>query len=184
MREGSSYALTGLDAVPWSKIEHAYGPATDIPDLLRTLSASDSKVRDKTWYEFHGNLWHQGTIYEATVPAVPFFIRLLEAEDLPDRHRILLYLALLFTGRSYWDVHKEQTIRREEIVKSEFPEMLQKELSWVEATKKAIREGRQTYAQSLQSRDVRLKIAAAYLLGLIDDGENRALEKVSSQCEK
>ena len=32
---GSTPILERLDEVPWDTLEHAYGPADDIPDLLR-----------------------------------------------------------------------------------------------------------------------------------------------------
>ena len=31
--------LEGLDDQPWETLRHAFGPATDIPDLLRDLLA-------------------------------------------------------------------------------------------------------------------------------------------------
>jgi hypothetical protein len=36
--------LIGLDAVDWAALEHADGPATDVPDLLRDLSRADPAV--------------------------------------------------------------------------------------------------------------------------------------------
>ena len=35
--------LEGLSNVDWAKLEHAYGPAEDVPDLIRAL---DSSVED------------------------------------------------------------------------------------------------------------------------------------------
>jgi hypothetical protein len=55
--------FSAIDQVPWSEVVHAYGPATDIPDLIRALTSPDVKTRSDSWYELHGNLWHQGTIY-------------------------------------------------------------------------------------------------------------------------
>jgi hypothetical protein len=31
--------LEGLDAINWQQLTHAYGPATDVPDLIRKLTS-------------------------------------------------------------------------------------------------------------------------------------------------
>jgi hypothetical protein len=183
MKEGSVTVPVGLDAVAWAKIEHAYGPAVDVPDLIRALVSPDAKIRGGAWYQLHGNLWHQGTIYEATAYAVPFFLQLLKSEKVPGKQEILIYLARLFLGRSYWDVHKDLTSSRQEVAKPQFAETLRTELSWVDATKQAIRVGRETYLQLLQGRDIGPRIAAAYLLGLIGESENEILEQIAESSE-
>src|SRR5438094_198378 len=109
----------------------AKGATIDVPELIRTLASPDGSLRDKAWHELYGNLWHQGTIYEATAYAIPFLIRLLEAPAVPDKQRILLYLAMLFIGRSFWDVHKSTSILRGEVSKPGFEEKLKAELECV-----------------------------------------------------
>lgn len=37
--------LAGLEEIRWEELEHAYGPAADVPDLLRALR-SPSKERE------------------------------------------------------------------------------------------------------------------------------------------
>lgn len=68
--------LAGLDAVAWDGLAHAYGPATDVPGLLRTLfsdSDSDSaEEAEEADYELWGRINHQGSVYPATPAAVPF----------------------------------------------------------------------------------------------------------------
>lgn len=179
--------LSGLDVVPWNKLEHAYGPAIDVPDLIRALASPDKELRDETWYTLHGNLWHQGTIYEATAFAVPFLVGLLDGETVPEKYRILIYLALLFTGRSYLDVHKQLSTMEHEISKPGFREKLKAELEWVGATKAAIRSGRGTYLRQLHDPAGEPRIASAYLLGLIDqginEGEDSVWEEIARSCE-
>ncbi|MEY9928791.1 hypothetical protein ABH926_003430 [Catenulispora sp. GP43] len=65
-------ALAGLDDVAWDSLEHAYGPAGDVPELLRTLAGGDAEQAEEAVYELYGTIWHQGSVYPATVPAVPF----------------------------------------------------------------------------------------------------------------
>ena len=76
--------LAGLDAVAWDLFEHAYGPATDVPELLRALVCGDDdqaaeaaqEIAQEALYELYGNIWHQGSVYPATVPAVPFLVEI------------------------------------------------------------------------------------------------------------
>ncbi|KAJ7228391.1 hypothetical protein GGX14DRAFT_538664 [Mycena pura] len=92
-----SNPLVGLDAVDWSSLKHAYGPATDVPDTLRRL-ASPSLTEDdlrSIYYDLYGNIYHQGSRYSASVAAVPFLIALLDASATVCRERILQLLVRL-----------------------------------------------------------------------------------------
>ena len=89
-----------LDEVDWSSLRHAYGEASDVPDLIRSLAAPDRKTREDALYELYGNIWHQGTVYEATAYAVPFLIELLQHPELPERHDVVALLRELATGNS------------------------------------------------------------------------------------
>jgi hypothetical protein len=63
--------LEGLDDVDWTSLTHAYGPADDVPRCIRALASRRKKKREKPLWELFGNIWHQGTVYEATAAAVP-----------------------------------------------------------------------------------------------------------------
>lgn len=67
--------LDGLDDVEWPELTHAYGDAGDVPDLLRR-AASDGDAAEEALSEIVGCLFHQGTVYSATVAAVPFLTEL------------------------------------------------------------------------------------------------------------
>jgi hypothetical protein len=89
-----------LDRVPWSKLEHAYGSAEDVPELLRELrTAPPSRGEGPLWHLF-GNIYHQGTVYEATAHAVPFLIKLAADKSTPDRVGVLELLACIASGDS------------------------------------------------------------------------------------
>ncbi|WP_405967853.1 hypothetical protein OG613_30485 [Streptomyces sp. NBC_00015] len=64
----------------WAELHHAYGPATDAPQMLVALLDADQVVRSKALGKIHGILHHQNTIYEATVSTA-----LYVAAILPDR---------------------------------------------------------------------------------------------------
>jgi hypothetical protein len=82
--------LEGLDAIDWSAVEHAYGPATDVPDLLRTVATGDAKQRKAALDAFDASVNHQGWITPAAVPATPFLLELWRAEIEPARLTVLL----------------------------------------------------------------------------------------------
>jgi hypothetical protein len=99
--------LTDLDRVNWATVDHAYGPATDVPRQLRTLASGDETSRKAALWELWGNIWHQGTVYEATAYAVPFLARIARSADLdPERRsQVVLILAKIANGTSYLEIH-------------------------------------------------------------------------------
>ena len=184
MSRSLDQVLSGLDDVPWKQLQHAYGAASDVPQLIRDLAATNNKTRDHAWYELHGNLWHQGTIYEATAYAVPFLLKLLVLKSVSNRYELLLYLARLFNGRSYIDVHKDLKTSPHEVAKPDSQERLRMELSWVEATREAVRAGHDTYLKLLREGDRGLQLAAAHLLGLIGETDHVILETIAEIAER
>jgi hypothetical protein len=87
--------LEGLDDIQWSSLGHAYGSATDVPQLLRDLAQRNAEVREEARDHLYGNLWHQGSVYEATAYAVPFLVELVREPLVQERHELLIYLALI-----------------------------------------------------------------------------------------
>jgi hypothetical protein len=71
--------LEGLGEIPWADLSHAYGPAEDVPGLLRAIASGDAEAAKSAAHELYGNIWHQGTVYEATSHAVPFLARMAAA---------------------------------------------------------------------------------------------------------
>ncbi|MBN6042345.1 hypothetical protein [Amycolatopsis sp. 195334CR] len=84
--------LTALDAVDWSRLEHAHGPADDVPDLIRALAAGTGEWAD-TLDELYGDdLLHQGTCYSATAPGLAVLAGLVGSFAAPQRLDLLLCL--------------------------------------------------------------------------------------------
>ncbi len=90
--------LERLDRVPWAELEHAYGAAEDVPELLRKLLDPDPAVRSETIWTLYGNVFHQGTRYPATPYVIPFLIELCECSETPGRGDLLDYWKSLITG--------------------------------------------------------------------------------------
>ncbi|MFK0192001.1 hypothetical protein [Kitasatospora sp. NPDC090308] len=67
--------LAGLDAHPWAAVNHAYGPAEDLPGLLRAL-AEDGADAEEALDELYGSIVHQGTVYAASADAAPYLARI------------------------------------------------------------------------------------------------------------
>lgn len=91
-------ALDGLDAVGWAELEHAYGSAEDVPDQLRALRADDAAARGKARGALYGNIFHQGSRYEASAYAVPFLVSLAVDTGTPDRGDVLALIGSLTVG--------------------------------------------------------------------------------------
>ncbi|MGW7312380.1 hypothetical protein [Streptomyces sp. NPDC054854] len=99
--------LDGIDDIDWAELEHAYGRADDVPDLLRAAGSADARVREEASDELHSSLCHQGTVYSATAAAVPFLARLVK--DGPGHRLPLLWLlhgAADGTGREHRRVRR------------------------------------------------------------------------------
>lgn len=96
--ETSTLMLEHLDDVPWADLEHAYGTAEDVPDLLRGLLSPDPKTRKQVIHSLYGNVFHQGTRYPATPHVVPFLIELCAGPQVPDRAELLNFWGCLVTG--------------------------------------------------------------------------------------
>ncbi|WP_405452936.1 hypothetical protein OG350_33425 [Streptomyces achromogenes] len=71
--------FAGLDRIAWPELHHAYGPADDVPGMLRALAAGDEEAAAEAEQQVWDSLVHQGTVYPATVPAVSFLSRLAAA---------------------------------------------------------------------------------------------------------
>jgi hypothetical protein len=176
--------LENLDKIDWSNLGHAYGPADDVPELLRSLASDDEDERSNAIYELHGNIWHQGTIYQATAHAVPFLLELLESPKVEDRHEILVLLADLACGTSYHDVHQHLLHRKEEANEQEWQEKIHKELGWVSDVKAAVRAGENLYLGFLNDVEVQMRDAAAYLLASLDRPSAKLAEAIWKRLEK
>ena len=90
--------LEKLDDVPWAQLNHAYGPATDVPEQIRNLAHPDANTRSEAMDELCGNIVHQGTRYEATPYAVPFLYELVEDRRVASRREIIALLVYIAIG--------------------------------------------------------------------------------------
>jgi hypothetical protein len=101
----SGMMLEHLDSVPWAALRHAFGEASDVPRLLRALSAADQGERQASLKALFGCLVHQGSIGEVTLRAVPFLFELLAEPSTPERNWLAFLLASIGDGKGYLRAH-------------------------------------------------------------------------------
>ena len=87
--------LAELDAVDWERLGHAYGTAADVPGLLRALTTD---THERALDALYGNIFHQGSRYEAAAHAVPFLLGLVADPATPARADLVLFLGALAIG--------------------------------------------------------------------------------------
>jgi hypothetical protein len=90
--------LDAIGSVDWAALHHAYHAATDTPGHLVAAAVGDHRCRELAWDELWGTVHHQGTVYSATVAAVPILAALAHWEDYPNRAMALVYLRELAVG--------------------------------------------------------------------------------------
>ncbi|WP_092543300.1 hypothetical protein [Actinoplanes derwentensis] len=66
-----------LAGTAWAELEHAYGPADDLPALLKPLLNGDPGDFAAAMHTLAWNLNHQGTLYSATLPATRYVAAVL-----------------------------------------------------------------------------------------------------------
>ena len=99
MADAFADALDGLDEIPWSELQVAYGSATQVPGILRRLASASQVDVDRGWVQINKQiLLHQGTVWPGTVPAIRFLVRIAAAPKTLRRPRLVGYLAHLSLG--------------------------------------------------------------------------------------
>ncbi|WP_371526184.1 HEAT repeat domain-containing protein [Streptomyces sp. NBC_01283] len=81
--------LTGIEDIDWASMNHAYGDASDVPDLLRGLASPDPAERDEALDGMYGAVHHQGDVYDSTLACVPFLFVLVSDASVRDRGTIV-----------------------------------------------------------------------------------------------
>lgn len=156
--------LEQLLFINWSDLSHAYGSAEDVPQLLRDLTSPDEQLRRRSRGTLYTNIYHQGTVYQASAYAVPFLLELLQEETLPERDELLVLLAYLAQGNTYhrqhWHFYAEER-KQDPTIHAE----LEEGMFWVEKTYEAVSAGLPLYFSLLEDPSPKLRMAALRLLG-------------------
>lgn len=95
----------------WSDLEHAYGSAQDVPELLETFKQSPNR---RTWDNLWSCLCHQGTFYSATWWALPHIVEVVKNTTSKDEQEFYLFLTTIEITRQICKVsltEDEQALR-------------------------------------------------------------------------
>jgi hypothetical protein len=150
--------FAGLDEINWSALTHAYGSADDVPGLLRQRASADPKEASEAGSDFFGNIWHQGTVYEATSYAVPFLVELLARPETHERASLVGLLASIATGSSYLEVHRAQPCFADAREQAIFEKDLAAELYWKRAARAGVQHHADLYWSLLDDPATRVSI--------------------------
>ncbi|WP_030915885.1 HEAT repeat domain-containing protein [Streptomyces sp. NRRL B-24720] len=105
--------FAGIDEVEWASMEHAYGPADDVPGLLRGLASGDPAEREGALDGMYGAVHHQGDVYACTLACIPFLFELVADPGIQDRGSIVELLTSI--GGIDLDEDDEEELDEEEI---------------------------------------------------------------------
>jgi hypothetical protein len=92
-----------VDDVDWAALTHAYGPATDVPALLRAIIDDASRPPAAAWDDLAGAVLHQGSVYPATAPVVPILAGLAAWHGHPSRIEAIRFLREIAIGADFRD---------------------------------------------------------------------------------
>lgn len=156
--------LEQLSSITWSDLSHAYGSAADVPQLLRDLASPDEQIRGSALGTLYTNIYHQGTVYQASAYAVPFLLELMREETVPEREELLVLLAHLAQGNAYhrqhWHFYSEER-KQDPALLAE----LEEGVFWVEQTCEAVSAGLPLYCSLLDDPSPKLRMAVLRVLG-------------------
>jgi len=153
-------ALDGLDDIDWSSLEDAYGPAIDVPKMLRALAAGNQEALG----DLHAHVFHQGaSYYPATAPCVPFLVALALDPEVADRQELVAFLAELSAGHARtgivpWDPYAFRSTP----VSPSYPQ--------AQATLTALRAHLPVLHTLLAAEDPALRAATGHLLAGLGEG--------------
>ncbi|MEE1767511.1 PBS lyase [Streptomyces sp. JV185] len=105
--------FAGIDEVDWASMEHAYGPAGDVPAMLRGLASADPAEREQALDGMYGAVHHQGDVYACTLASIPFLFELVADPGIQDRGSIVELLTSI--GGIDLDEDDEDEIDEDEI---------------------------------------------------------------------
>lgn len=94
--------FSGLDTIDWAALDHAYGPAGEVPALLVLLRSPDPERRGQALDDFYVKVHHQGSIYSSTGAALPFLIEIAADASTPDRGGVMSLVASIGKEAAYW----------------------------------------------------------------------------------
>jgi hypothetical protein len=166
--------LEGLDEIDWAQLEHAYGSARDVPQLIRALAGGDDKAIRSALDELNCTIYHQGTVYTASAPAVRFLAQMLDVLPPPHQAALLDLLGHLAQGHGYYDVHRALPWAKKFLEARQVKDpaaTLAAEHTVVHSTTLAVFGDWSRIEACLDSPDWKVRIAALFVLSLLGQSD-------------
>ena len=182
--------LEGLDDIDWANLEHAYGEASDVPKLIRSLASKDEEERRNALWELYGNIFHQGTRYQATVYTIPFIFELIRDPNVPDKASLIKFTVDLALGYPEaflpkgpnvedWAIDAEQL--KEESESEDLDDFDADWLKHIDAfinSYKAVLKEVETYYNFLDSNNPEIKIMAIFGVAWFREKASESIPKL------
>ena len=144
---GTTTFLQDVRKVKWKSINHAYGTSENIRTALVKLwnisqnieaikSEEDAKKCNhkfrKSLDVVEGFLHHQGTIYESTIEAIPFLIKLIPRFPFHQQKEIIFLLHNFSKGQTYYMQHESFFNNWRSYTEEEYQELVVEEKKVIE----------------------------------------------------
>lgn len=168
--------------INWGSLEHAYGSADDVPDLLIDLQSVDNTARERAYNELFGNIWHQGTVYSATAYAVPFLFELLDSLIARDKESLVGLLASIAAGEGYYRVH-QPIFENWNPNGDKHEEEIKREETEVRAVRTVISPRFETLLEYLTSADSEVRLSVAEATPYYPEHAEKSLAKLEKALE-
>jgi hypothetical protein len=150
--------LEGINKVDWQNLRHFNGRADNIPKLLQDLLSNDKKTQSSAILQLFDNIWHHGTVYEATAQVVPFLYEILESPSCSERFSIVWLLGVIAKGSSERQVNHSG--KKDE---------LEQDLIWAKNAHIAVRQEVKTILGLLDEKDKDLRLPVVLLLASLPE---------------
>ena len=182
--------LEGLTKIDWTKLTHAYGEASDVPELITSLASKDEEERKSALWELYGNIFHQGTRYEVTPYAIPFIFELIRDSQVLDKANLIKFTVDLALGYPEaflpkgpnvedWAFDAEQLKEEEEAEGlDDIDEDWLKHIDAFINSYKSVLKEVPTYYKFLESKDSVLKIMAIFAIAWFREVASESANKI------
>lgn len=174
--------MSNLEAIDWQSLKTCYGYGAEIPEWLKQLASPESAVRKDAIEKLTTQIYHQGSIYEATPYVVPFLVALLSDSSVRDKEDLLGLLWLLMLGQPLADDELLRSLLEQE--GRDFDREMALSKSYVKNTVEGIRLGLPVYFALLSDENPKIRMWSAHLLSVFSQDTQETAPRLLSQVGK
>lgn len=159
--------MRAIEDIDWSTLEDAYGPAVEVPHQVGALVSADVDEARRGLDSLGAGIFHQGSYYSATAPAVPFVVDAVANAAPAVKAEIALFLADMAGVHPAPRLAYEPWVFHSTPGAPDYPEAI--------AAVDAVRAARETFTGWLTAPEVSLRSVAVFLTSGLDAGVADAL---------